>query len=133
MLEKYFVKPQTVDRVRRAGSARRSNGMWSGCAGGSTRPAPCGIGCRSWWSLVSSLVLAVRIHWRTYPFTSIRSLRGGLRSNTVGILVVTTIGWAGRCAARSSSYWSWSSPASAAAVGRIGGLIYHHHVYTDRR
>ena len=57
--------------------------MWSGCASGSMRTARCGTGCRSWWSSVSSLVLAARIRWRTYQFTWMRLWRSGLRSNTV--------------------------------------------------
>ena len=95
MLEKYFVKPQTVDRVRACWIGAEIERYVEWLCARICGPHGVAQGSRSWWSSVRSPVLAVRIRWRTYRFTWMRLWRSGLRSNTVGIPVVTTNEWAG--------------------------------------
>ena len=123
MLEKYFVKPQTVDRVRACWIGAEIERYVEWLCAREYAARRCGTGCRSWSSSVSSPALAALMRWRTYRFMSMRLWRSGLRGNNVRIAVVTTNGWPRRCVARSSRCCAGRSRLRAAAVGRIDGPV----------
>ena len=54
MLEDYYVKPSTIDRVRAIGWLRKWRATWSGCKHTATLASLCIAACRCCFTLLSS-------------------------------------------------------------------------------
>ena len=98
MLETYFVKSQTVGRIRACwiGAEIERYAGWLAEQGYS--PGRCGAMSRRWWRSGSSLAGAAPRPWRTCPLTSmISSPCGWPHTAAAGMPLLRSAGRSSRC------------------------------------